>query len=48
VADACRADGVEWLVAAADSTSTDLLRREGFVPATNLPGVRAGWLARQV
>ena len=47
LADACRAQGVEWLVAVADGGGADLLRRAGFVPATgpDLPAVRGGWLA---
>jgi hypothetical protein len=41
LADTCRADGVEWLVAAADGTGAEILRRQGFVNA-------AQWLVLQV
>ena len=50
LADACRAQGVEWLVAVADGGGTAVLRRAGFAPAPglNLPATRAGWLALQL
>ena len=50
LADVCRAQGVEWLVAVSDGAGADALRRAGFVPATDLdlPATRAGWLALQV
>jgi len=56
LADACRARGVEWLVAPAGGISTgggagmDVLHRVGFVLARDLdlPPTRAGWLALQV
>jgi hypothetical protein len=50
LADACRAHGVEWLVATAGGAGADVLRRVGFVLATelDLPPTRVGWLALQV
>jgi GNAT superfamily N-acetyltransferase len=50
LADTCRADGVEWLLADAGRPGADVLRRHGFAPATDPDGppIRPGWLALQV
>jgi len=50
LADASRANGVEWLVAVAGGAGTEMFCRAGFAPATNLdlPQTRTGWLALQV
>jgi len=50
LADASRANGVEWLVAVAGGAGTELFRRAGFASATDLdlPQARTGWLALQV
>jgi hypothetical protein len=56
LADACRANGAEWMVAGAagaDVAAVDLLRRTGFDPTTaanlGLPDLGSiGWLALEV